>query len=77
MLKDHNAGKPVRLEPGAPQSPVKHSTTALPISSVYKEIENVLIFRKTLFITLQMRAYCGDYFIFQKYAGPNHELSRT
>ena len=27
MLKDHNAVTPVRLEPVAPRSPVKHSTT--------------------------------------------------
>ena len=27
MLKDHNAVAPVRLEPGAPQSRVKHSIT--------------------------------------------------
>ena len=27
LLKDHNAVKPVRLEPGAPRSRVKHSTT--------------------------------------------------
>ena len=30
LLKDHNAVTPVRLEPAAPQSRVKHSTTALP-----------------------------------------------
>ena len=31
MLKDHNAVTPVRLEPAAPQSRVKHSTTELPL----------------------------------------------
>ena len=32
LLKDHNAVTPVRLEPVAPRSRVKHSTTALPDS---------------------------------------------
>ena len=27
LLKDHNAVKPVRLEPAAPRSQIKHSTT--------------------------------------------------
>ena len=31
LLKDHNAVKPVRLEPATPRSQVKHSTTELPI----------------------------------------------
>ena len=30
MLKDHNAVTPVRIEPAALRSRVKHSTTALP-----------------------------------------------
>ena len=30
LLKDHNAVTPVRLEPAAPLSRVKHSTTELP-----------------------------------------------
>ena len=36
-VKDHNAVTPVRLEPVASQSSVKHSTTALPI---HKDILN-------------------------------------
>ena len=31
LLKDHNEVMPVRLEPAAPRSRVKHSTTALPV----------------------------------------------
>ena len=31
LLKDHKAVTPVRLEPAAPRSRVKHSTTALPV----------------------------------------------
>ena len=31
LLKDHNAVTPVRLEPAAPRSQVKHSTTELPV----------------------------------------------
>ena len=34
LLKDHNAVTPVRLEPAAPRSRVKHSTTELPITLV-------------------------------------------
>ena len=34
LLKDHNAVTPVRLEPAAPQSQVKHSTTE-PLRSLF------------------------------------------
>ena len=35
LLKDHNAVRPVRLEPAAPRSGVKHSTTE-PLHSLHK-----------------------------------------
>ena len=34
LAQGHNAVKPVRLEPAAPQSQVKHSTTELPSNSL-------------------------------------------
>ena len=35
LLKDHNAVTPVRLEPAAPRSRGKHSTTMLPTPKIY------------------------------------------
>ena len=46
LLKDHNAVKPVRFEPAAPGSWVKHSTTEpLPSLMHYVKVKiNVLLF---------------------------------
>ena len=48
LLKDQNAVTPMRLEPAASRSRVKHSTTALPLNTVNSEI-----FVRVLFLHME------------------------
>ena len=55
MLKDHNVVKPVRLDPAAPRSRVKHSTTE-PLRSLYVSMFSVNEDKKVCFSRTQHSA---------------------
>ena len=60
LLKDHNAVTPVRLEPAAPRSQVKHSTTEPLLSRIKIEVE--LNVSKTFAWSCQKgTAWCPSY----------------
>ena len=63
-VKDHNAVTPVRLEPVASQSSVKHSSTALPI---HKDILNFVQWKCRYYFRNQIieANKCQDEIIYQ------------
>ena len=49
LLKDHNAVMPVRLEPAAPRSQVKHSTTE-PLRSLYQILLYITLINEHVYV---------------------------
>ena len=59
LLKDHNAVRPVRLEPTAHRSRVKHSTTE-PLRSLYDSLDQHLKIRLQGYVTLSYDVASGS-----------------
>ena len=67
LAQGHNTVTPVRLKPVAPQFPVKHSTTALPIAATQKDNQKLVF--KTDYGLMQVksiaecskRAFCNTF----------------